>query len=438
MNTYRVAKGGAALALTAVVGTWWYRPTGSMHKDGPKRLGFPFMSLENVHDEASELPFFVGMFRGIVTPPVVMFWNVVMRYSPLGGQVRITRDDNYEAFLAAVARRESGRPLITVANHRSLLDDPGLMCNLLPIHLGIQPKFLRWATCAQEVCFSENLPSVVSAFFLAGQSLPIWRGGGINQRHWLDFARHVANGDWCHVFPEAGIWQIPAGTLGGRGSRGEEMVYKTGLSKEIAGKLKWGVGKLIAHSPMTPLVVPFYHNGMEQMLEQDDKTRKLKRPLQEVRSIGGKGVSVKFGVALDFSDLIEEHEKREGPLWKFHNSAKADSMQYILKNGGMSTLNSDPGINNDSQNKDKGNEDKIIKESVGAENKAKAERVRLDDQGNVDFHRYWDSTAQEQLLYHKITRRIEDALEQLNPQAQAQTQIQAQSQTHVSQNSPKV
>ncbi len=391
----------AGLATTAVIGTWWYRPIEDRHKNGPHRLGFPYMSLENIHDEASELPFFVHMFRAAVTPPVVMFWRVVLKYSPLGGEVRIRRDDNYENFLAAVARRENGRPLITVANHRSLLDDPGLMCNLLPMYLGIQPKYLRWATCAQEVCFSENLPSVVSAFFLAGQSLPIWRGGGINQRHWLDFARHVANGDWCHVFPEAGIWQSPTGVLGGRGSRGEETVYKTGLKKESAGKLKWGVGKLIAHSPMTPLVIPFHHTGMEQMLEQDDKTRKLKKPLIEVKSLRN-GCSVTFGVPLDFTDLIEEHEKKHGKLWKFHNSAKADSMQYILKNGGLSTISN--GI--------KG-------QGVGVGEGDAQTSVILDAQGVVDFHKYWDSTPEEQLLYHKITRRIEDALEALNPNCSA-------------------
>jgi hypothetical protein len=80
----------------------------------------------------------------------------------------------------------------------------------------------------------------------------MWRGGGVNQKHLLDFCRyvqyinnvniliiiivvyiylilliqcficyiliilypkyyiicrHVAAGDWCHIFPEAGVWQ---------------------------------------------------------------------------------------------------------------------------------------------------------------------------------------------------------------------------------------
>ena len=75
------------------------------------------------------------------------------------------------------------------------------MCNILPWHIGIQPRYLRWAICAQDFCYNEKLPSLINAFFGTGQSLPVWRGGGINQKSWLDFARHVADGEWCHVFP---------------------------------------------------------------------------------------------------------------------------------------------------------------------------------------------------------------------------------------------
>lgn len=382
----------ASITIPTVATTWWYRPTQvSRTKDGPERLGWPHMSNINIHDEADDTPLFVSVARSILTPIVIIFWRVVMQYSPIGGEIDIKRDENYERFLAAVARRQPGQPLITVANHRSLFDDPGLMCNLLPWYIGVQPRFLRWNTCAQEVCFNDGLPSLTSAFFLAGKSLPVWRGGGVNQRPWLDFARHVANGEWCHVFPEAGIWQRPDGLLGGRDAGGHEDVFRSGLKKEEAGKLKWGVGKLIAHAPIPPIVTPFYHKGIEKMLVQNPTTRKLYKPWYQAASLDN-GLVVVFGEPIDFSDLIEEHEKREGKLWKYSPSAKADSMAYALKTAQAKAL------------------------SQGHNAPHIPSHIPLNSTGEVNFHAYWDSTPQEQILYHKIMLRIEQQLEKLSQQ----------------------
>jgi len=401
-SRFRTLKIVVAVALgptTAAV--WWYRPSQmSKSKDGPHR-SWPYMSAENIHDEASDPPPFVKAAQNILIPLVVTFWRIVMQYSPIGGKIIISKDDNYERFLGAMANRRSDQSIITVANHRSLFDDPGLMCNILPWHMGIQPRFLRWNTCAQEVCFNSELPSLVSAFFLAGKSLPVWRGGGINQRPWLDFARHVANGEWCHVFPEAGIWQRPDGLLGGRGAEGEQAVYTSGVSPEQAGKLKWGIGKLIAHAPVTPVVVPFFHKGIEDMLGQDPATRVLYKPWYRANP-NKNGLFVVFGEPLDFSDLIEEHEKKYGKLRKFSTSSKADSMRYALSEGQTAALPSD-----------------------AAQRKGwKDGKLVLNEAGEVDFHAYWDSTAQEQVLYHKITQRIEGMLERLSRDADVNAEVQ--------------
>ena len=72
----------------------------------------------------------------------------------------------------------------------------------------------------------------------------------------------LAAGEWCHLFPEAGVFQRP--TLGGR---------RNGKEFEI-GKLKWGVGKLIAHAPNKIIVIPFFHTGMETVIPQDQTTMK--------------------------------------------------------------------------------------------------------------------------------------------------------------------
>ena len=39
------------------------------------------------------------------------------------------------------------------------------------------------------------------------------------------------------------------------------------------GLLKWGVGKVIAHAPRTPRVVPFFHTGMQNLVAEDPATK---------------------------------------------------------------------------------------------------------------------------------------------------------------------
>lgn len=180
-----------------------------------------------------------------------------------------------------------------------------------------------------------------------GRVLPIKRGAGINQKLLLDFARLVAAGEWCHVFPEGGIWQWD--TLGGR---------RNGHEKEL-GKLKWGIGKLIAHAPVTPEVVPFYFKGTETIYPQDEnKVVKNKLP------IPGHKVNIRFGEEIRFEDLIAEHEKVYGALWKYKASLKQEA-------------------------------------TYGTERES-------------EFHEYWDSRPEDLLLYAKITSRIEEALSKLN------------------------
>ena len=174
----------------------------------------------------------------------------------------------------------------------------------------------------------------------AGKSLPIWRGGGVNQKLFLDFARLVAAGEWVHIFPEAGCFQHEI--LGGR--------YDVGDAREKKGRLKWGVGKLIAHAPERPVVICFYHSGMEQIMPQNEYPRSLKTKLP----IPGHEVRLKVGKELYFDDLITEHESTYGPVWKY------DVMQ--------------------------GSED------------------------DSEYHSRWDSKETDYILYHKIVSRIEKQL----------------------------
>lgn len=214
-------------------------------------------------------------------------------------------------------------------------------------------------------------------------------------------------GEWCHVFPEGGIWQNK--TLGGRGALGSVVKSpasastssataetSTGSSSSsssspvISGggaasssmpegqlqlvgeelpptqpqptmdRLKWGIGKLIAHAPVPPAVVPFFFMGTETAYPQHPVTKALSNKLP----IPGCNVDVRFGGELDFTDLIEAHEAEYGPLWKYKASVK-----FEAKNA---------------------------------------------DGSDVNFHTYWDSRPSDYVLYAKIARRVEEALVALN------------------------
>ncbi|CAN0171078.1 unnamed protein product, partial [Hapterophycus canaliculatus] len=53
------------------------------------------------------------------------------------------------------------------------------------------------------------------------------------------------------------------GTIGGRSPP----------TSEKLGLLKWGVGRMIAHAPRTPRVVPFFHTGMQNLVAEDPATK---------------------------------------------------------------------------------------------------------------------------------------------------------------------
>lgn len=92
------------------------------------------------------------------------------------------------------------------------------------------------------------------------------------------------------------------------------------------------------------------------MVPQDPTTKKIKTMIPQL----GQNVSIRFGQKIDFTDLIEEHEKRHGPLWKYKGSV---------------------------------------------------------DEETDDDLRQWISKPSDWELYSRITRRIEDALQEMNHEA---------------------
>ena len=182
---------------------------------------------------------------------------------------------------------------------------------------------------------------------------------------WLNFARYAAFGQWIHVFPEAGIWQHVDGKLGGRNN------------PNWKGKLKWGIGKLIAHSPETPVIIPFHHMGMELIMPQNPVTRKT---ISIVPRMVRAHVTVRFGERICVDDLIEEHVKEHGPLRKYSPSSSWDKLSKLL-----------------------------------ARSSSRAHSVSHDD---LELYKDWISSPHEKVLYNKITARIEEALERLRVDVQ--------------------
>jgi hypothetical protein len=83
--------------------------------------------------------------------------------------------------LQLVTERPEGQGLVTVANHLSTLDDPGIISAVLPwtefTHDTVHNR-MRWVLCAESVCFTNPF---LTAFFRCGKTFPVARGGGVDQ-----------------------------------------------------------------------------------------------------------------------------------------------------------------------------------------------------------------------------------------------------------------
>lgn len=184
-----------------------------------------------------------------------------------------TKVYNQEVISKALDKRPKNIPLITVSNHHSCFDDPGLWASLKWRHL-LNRNTMRWSLAAHDICFTNTIHSY---FFMLGKCVPVIRGNGVYQEA-INFCIEKLNkGEWVHVFPEG----------------------RVNMTKEFI-RLKWGVGRLVYESPVVPIIIPMWHEGTDTVLPNE--------PPYFLRV--GKRVTLVYGEPLDLSKLVKELKEK--------------------------------------------------------------------------------------------------------------------------------
>lgn len=211
-----------------------------------------------------------------------------------------------EILINQIWNRPKARGLLTVSNHMSVVDDPGIWAALLP-WWRMRPERMRWSLCTDDVFFA--LKGRMSACFGAGNVMPLDRTGSLEQPLFQKFQQKLAGGSWCHIFAEGRVWQS----------------WRFEPEEEHLGPFKFGVGKLIAHCKDSPVVVPIYHKGFDLIIPEKQlkgKARKKKPSFPiTVKPCTGKTVEVFIGEPLDFSDRIAKfNTEHPGMLDKWQST----------------------------------------------------------------------------------------------------------------------
>jgi len=138
-----------------------------------------------------------------------------------------------------------------------------------------------------------SVKKVTGFIFSQGQCVPIVRGAGINQPGFEYLKKILQEGGWVHIFPE------------GTRNRKPELGIQNNFTQGIAHLL------LAAN----PIVLPFYHSGMEKIL-----------PVGALLPRVGKKVKIVFGESILFDEEYYRNVLKENSL---DTSSSRESVQVI-------------------------------------------------------------------------------------------------------------
>ena len=172
------------------------------------------------------------------------------------------------------------RPLLSVINHHSCFDDPGIWGAILSASQLMDTRRMRWGASASEVIFSSR---PLETFWKLGKVIPIVRGWGVDQPAMRFLQDKLDRGGWVNIFPEG----------------------KVTVSNNI-NPLRWGVGRLIWECVTSPTIVPVIHCGMDSVLpnpaSEDEPQPCVLRP--------GNLVTINIGKPLDMRGLVLELKQK--------------------------------------------------------------------------------------------------------------------------------
>ncbi|XP_063689442.1 tafazzin-like [Bolinopsis microptera] len=144
-----------------------------------------------------------------------------------------------------LARANWDRPIITVSNHMSCVDDPLLWGILYRSSTVIRHwDKVRWVPGAHELCYEGGKFVKLKGLTMSlGKTSSCRRGEGVYQPC-MDFSIEQLNQNRpVHIFVEG----------------------KVNETRNLI-RTKWGIGRLIQDCERPPIVLPWVHRGMEEVL----------------------------------------------------------------------------------------------------------------------------------------------------------------------------
>ncbi|VDL82838.1 unnamed protein product [Nippostrongylus brasiliensis] len=164
--------------------------------------------------------------------------------------------------------KDKSRPLITVSNHRSNIDDPLMWSFISTKEMWENIDRHRYTLAAHNICFTK---AVHTTFFALGRCVPCVRGEGVYQKG-MDFCVEMLNQNgWVHMFPEGRVSTEPL-------------------------RCKWGIGRLIEDAAAPPIVLPIWCINMSSVWPT--------QPPYYPRF--GHEVNVHIGEAFDSKSVLDE------------------------------------------------------------------------------------------------------------------------------------